>query len=181
VRESSTATMTGRLPRLDSVYETLGPALHAALRIGAALLFMQHGAQKLFGWLGGTDGAGATVPLVSQLGLAGVLELFGGLLLLMGLLTRPMALILFLEMLAAYAIAHLPQGGAPVQNGGELALMYALVFAFMVGNGAGPLSVDNWLAERRTKGARTNTPAPREVRQEAPSREASPRRRDTAA
>ena len=119
-----------------------GPVTQAVLRIGAGLLFMQHGAQKLFGLLGGVDGAGATVPLVSQLGLAGVLELGGGLLLVLGLFTRPVAALLALEMLAAYAIAHLPQGGFPVQNGGELALLYALVFVFFAGAGAGPASLD---------------------------------------
>ena len=127
----------------------LGPATHAALRIGAGLLFMQHGAQKLFGWLGGVDGQGGTVPLVSQFGLAGALEFFGGLLIVLGLLTRPVALVLALEMLAAVFIAHVPQGGFPVQNGGELPLLFALVFAFLAGNGPGPLALDHRLARRR--------------------------------
>lgn len=127
---------------------TFGPAAHAILRIGAGLLFMQHGAQKLFGFLGGVDGAGATVPLVSQMGLAGVLEFFGGLLLVIGLFTRPVAIVLVLEMIAAYFIAHMPQGGFPVQNGGELALLYALVFLFLAATGAGPWSVDDQLARR---------------------------------
>ena len=125
-----------------------GPT-HALLRIGAGLLFMQHGAQKLFGMFGGADGQGGTAPLVSQFGLAGVLELFGGLLIVLGLFTRPVAAILALEMVAAYFIAHLPQGGVPVQNGGELALLYALVFAFLAGNGAGPASVDAGRARSR--------------------------------
>jgi putative oxidoreductase len=125
----------------------LASATHGVLRIGAGLLFMEHGLQKLFGLLGGMDGKGATAPLMSQFGLAGVLELFGGLLIVLGLFTRPVALVLGLEMLAAFFIAHLPRGGFPIQNGGELALLYVLVFAFLAGNGAGPYSLD----ERRTR------------------------------
>ena len=135
-------------PARSSSLASFGPAAHAILRIGAGLLFMQHGAQKLFGLLGGVDGAGATVPLVSQMGLAGVLELVGGLLIVIGLFTRPIAVVLVLEMIAAYFIAHMPQGGFPVQNGGELALLYALVFLFLAATGAGPWSVDDSLARR---------------------------------
>lgn len=120
----------------------LGPTFHAVLRIGTALLFMQHGLQKLFGFFGGVGPEGATVPLMSLPGVAGVFETFGGLILLIGLATRPVALILALEMVAAYIIAHMPQGGAPIENGGELALLYGLVFLFFMANGAGPLSMD---------------------------------------
>ncbi|MFB3819339.1 MAG: DoxX family protein [Candidatus Methylomirabilales bacterium] len=122
---------------------TLAPATHAVLRIGAAALFTQHGAQKLFGWLGGLGGTpGETAPLVSLMGLAGTLEFFGGLLVLLGLLTRAVALILAAEMGVAYAIAHLPRGGWPIENQGELALLYAAVFLFLAGNGSGPASLD---------------------------------------
>ena len=153
----------------DSTYDgPTGPAaahrmagvLHAVLRIGAGLLFMQHGAQKLFGWFGGFGGeAGATAQLVSQMGLAGVLEFFGGLLIVIGLATRPVAVILVLEMLVAYFMAHMPQGGFPIQNGGELALLYALIFAYFAGAGGGPMSVDAAMRSRRREPART-TPAP---------------------
>jgi putative oxidoreductase len=111
--------------------------VHTILRIGAGLLFLQHGLQKLFGLLGGNQAA-----LASRLGVAGILEFFGGILLVIGLATRPVAGVLLLEMLAAYAIAHLPRGAVPVQNGGELALLYALIFAFLAVAGAGPFSVD---------------------------------------
>ena len=124
-------------------------ATHALLRIGAGLLFMQHGLQKLFGMFGGMDGKGATAALVSQMGLAGVLECFGGLLIVLGLFTRPVALVLVLEMLAAYFTAHLPQGGFPIENGGELALLYALVFAFFAANGPGPYSLDERRLSKR--------------------------------
>lgn len=142
VREASGAS--------QGVQRVLGPVTHAALRIGAGLLFMQHGAQKLFGWLGGFGGQpGATADLFSLMGLAGVLEFFGGVLIAVGLLTRPVGLILALQMLAAHFMAHQPQGGFPIQNNGELALFYALVFAFLLGNGSGPASLDRVLAGRR--------------------------------
>jgi putative oxidoreductase len=119
------------------------PWPHALLRIGAGLLFMQHGLQKLFGLFGGMGPSGGSAPLLSQMGLAGVLECGGGILLVLGLFTRPVALVLLLEMLYAVATVHLPRGGAPIQNGGELALLYALIFAFLIGNGAGPASLDS--------------------------------------
>jgi putative oxidoreductase len=119
------------------------PTAVAILRIGAGLLFMQHGLQKLFGVLGGFGGTpGATAPLMSLMGLAGVLEFVGGLLLVVGLFVRPVAVVLAMEMIVAYVQAHLPNGGFPVQNGGELALLYALVFVFLAARGAGPLSID---------------------------------------
>jgi putative oxidoreductase len=125
-----------------------GPT-HALLRIGAGLLFMQHGAQKLFGALGGVNGQGMKVELMSQFGLAGVLELVGGFLIVIGLATRPVAFLLCGEMVVAYFQAHMPQGMWPIVNKGELALLYALVWAFFVGNGAGPASVDANLGRNR--------------------------------
>ena len=119
-----------------------GPVTHALLRIGSGLLFMQHGAQKLLGWFGGVGPGGGTVELMSRYGLAGVLELFGGALIVAGLFTRPVAFLLVGEMFVAYLIAHAPQGPVPVQNGGETPLLFALIFAFLAGNGAGPASVD---------------------------------------
>jgi putative oxidoreductase len=119
------------------------PAALAILRVGAGLLFMQHGLQKLFGLLGGFGGTpGGTAPLASLMGLAGVLELVGGVMLVAGLFVRPVALILAAEMVVAYFYSHMPQGGFPIQNGGELALLYALVFGFLAARGAGPVSVD---------------------------------------
>src|SRR6476646_10157430 len=116
----------------------LGPYTHAALRIGAGLLFMQHGLQKLFGMFGGVGLNGASVPLVSQFGLAGILETFGGLLIVLGLLTPPVAL----AMLVAYFQFHCPQGGMPIENRGELPRLFMLVWLFFAGNGAGPFSLD---------------------------------------
>ncbi|HEX6939028.1 MAG TPA: DoxX family protein [Longimicrobiales bacterium] len=127
------------------------PAAHAILRIAAGLLFMQHGVQKLFGWLGGFGQPGATAELFSLMGLAGVIEFFGGILIVLGLLTRPVAVVLVLQMLVAYAMAHMSQALFPIQNGGEPALLYAIVFALFAAFGAGPASVDGVLARRRSR------------------------------
>ena len=121
---------------------SLGPIAHAALRIGGGLLFMEHGLQKLFGLFGGVGPGGGPVPLISQFGLAGVMETFGGLLIVLGLLTRPVALLLALEMLVAFFQFHFPQGGMPIQNRGEVPLLYMLIWLFFAGNGAGPASLD---------------------------------------
>lgn len=118
------------------------PAALAVLRIGAGLLFMQHGAQKLFGLLGGMGAPGATAPLVSLMGLAGVLEFFGGFLIVLGLFTRPVAILLAVEMLVAFFKAHAPKGGFPLENGGELALLYFVVYLALFVLGAGPFSID---------------------------------------
>jgi len=131
------------------VRAALGGPTQAILRIGAGLLFMQHGMQKILGWLGGFGGPGQTAELFSQFGLAGVLELFGGLLIVLGLFTQPVALILAVEMVAAHFIAHQPQGGFPVQNAGELPLLYALVFLFFMAHGSGPWSLDRVLGRRK--------------------------------
>ena len=122
---------------------------HAIFRIGAGLLFLQHGLQK-FGMLGGR-----AVALDSLMGVAAVLELVGGALLALGLFTRPVGLVLALQMLAAYFMAHHPRGGFPVQNGGELPLLYALAFTYFAANGAGPFSVDAaWVRGRYHRDAR---------------------------
>lgn len=118
--------------------------------MGAGLLFMQHGVQKLFGWLGGFGGEpGATAELFSLMGLAGVLEVFGGLLIVIGLLSRPVAAILVVEMIVAYFMAHAPQGGFPIQNGGEVPLLFALVFLFIAASGPGPASLDRMIRRNR--------------------------------
>ncbi len=119
------------------------------LRIGAALLFMEHGAQKLFGALGGINGAGATAHFPSLFGFAGPIEFFGGLLVLLGLFTRPVAAIMAVEMLVAFVTQHLPHGPWPILDKGELALLYLVTWFFFATRGAGPLSLDAWIARRR--------------------------------
>jgi putative oxidoreductase len=123
---------------------TFVDGVHAVVRIGVGALFLQHGLQKVFGLLGGK-----AVPLASLMGVAGILEFGGGLLLIAGLFVRPVAAILTVEMLVAYVKAHVPRGTWPVQNGGEPALLFALAFLFLVAHGAGAFSLDAWLARRR--------------------------------
>lgn len=126
----------------------------ALLRVMAGLMFMQHGAQKLFGLLGGWRGEpGATAPLLSQSGLGGVLEVFGGLMIVLGLFTRPVAFVLSGMMAVAYFQMHAPDGFWPIQNRGELAALYCFVFFFLSARGAGPYSVDG-MRERRRRSAR---------------------------
>lgn len=113
--------------------------------MAAGLLFMQHGFQKLFGFFGGVPPSGEAVPLISLMGAAGVIETIGGALIVVGFMTRPLAALLVVEMIVAYFMAHFPQGGWPIQNQGELALLYASIFVFLAGNGAGALSLDAWM------------------------------------
>jgi putative oxidoreductase len=135
------------MANLSSFYAAWTPRLLSVLRIVAALLFMQHGAQKLFGFPAAQPG-GATPPLLSLMGLAGVLEFFGGLLLLVGLFTRPVAFILAGQMAVAYFMAHAPQGFWPVLNRGELAALYCFVFLYFSAAGGGAWSLDH-LRRRR--------------------------------
>jgi putative oxidoreductase len=121
----------------------------AVLRIGAGLLFIEHGLQKLFGVMGGFGGAGQTAPMGTRFGVAGILEFFGGLLIIVGLFTRPVAALLVAEMIVAFVLGHLPRGGWPVENQGELALLYALIFMLLAVGGGGAFSVDERLPWRR--------------------------------
>ncbi len=135
------------IPRTLSKFQT--PALNL-LRIMTGFLFFPHGAQKLFGLFGGFGGQpGATAPLLSLIGVAGVLEFFGGLLVMCGLLTRPVAFILSGQMAAAYFMAHSPQGVWPLLNRGELAALYSFVFLFLAAGGGGDFSIDGVLVKRR--------------------------------
>jgi putative oxidoreductase len=118
------------------------------LRIMTGLLFIPHGGQKLLGWFGGMDGAGATASFPSLMWFAGILELVGGLLIMLGLFTRPVAFLLSGEMAVAYFKAHAPSGFWPLQNHGELAALYAFVFLFFAAAGGGRYALDT-LRKRR--------------------------------
>jgi putative oxidoreductase len=121
---------------MERVLGRLSPYFYGLLRIVAGLLFAFHGAQKLFGMFGGRQ-----VPLVSQFGLAGGIELVCGLLIAIGLFASLAAFLASGEMAAAYLIAHHPQGPIPIQNGGELALLYCFLFLYIASRGTVALGV----------------------------------------
>ena len=113
------------------------------LRIVAALILMQHGSQKLFQFPpSGAPGPVAPLVLMSQTGLAGVLEFFGGMMLLLGLFTRPVAFILSGEMAVAYFQVHAPRAFLPIVNRGELAAILCVGFLYLAFAGGGAWSVD---------------------------------------
>jgi putative oxidoreductase len=116
--------------------------IYAVMRIVVGLLYACHGAQKLFGVLGGVDRRGASAPLFSLFGLAGIIELVGGLLIVVGLMTGYAAFVASGELATAYFIAHVPRGFWPIQNTGELAVLYCFVFLYIASRGAGAWSID---------------------------------------
>jgi putative oxidoreductase len=118
------------------------PYLYAVMRIVVGFLFACHGAQKLFGALGGVGPDGGAAPLFSLVGLAGIIEFFGGLCIMLGLLTGSVAFIASGQMAVAYFMAHVPSGFWPIQNKGELAALYCFVFLYMASIGSGVWSID---------------------------------------
>lgn len=134
------------MPNLNSFFNDWTPRALSILRIITAFLFMPHGAQKLFGFL--APPGMPSFPAFSQFWVGGVLELFGGGLLLLGLFTRPVAFILSGMMAVAYFQSHAPGGFWPLQNKGELAVLYCFVFLFLSVAGGGEWSVDRLLRRR---------------------------------
>lgn len=128
------------------------------LRIAAGFLFWQHGIQKLFGILGRE----APVEFFTQMGLAGMLETVGGVLLMVGLFTRPTAFILSGEMAWAYFAVHAPNGLWPIMNRGELAALYSFIFLYLAFRGGGVFSVDGIIAARKGKTSRAAGGPPEE-------------------
>jgi putative oxidoreductase len=123
------------------------------LRLVAGLLFMQAGGMKLFGWFGGLPREmfpSGTAPLMTQTGIAGVLEFFGGIAMMLGLLIRPLAFILSGEMAVAYFQFHQPKGAWPIQNHGEPAVLLCFIFLFFAAHGAGLWSLDALWLRRHT-------------------------------
>ena len=114
------------------------------LRIIAGFLLLQHGLQKLFGLLG---------RAAAELASIGALEFFGGIAVIVGLGTKPVAFILSGELAVAYFMVHAPQGFWPILNRGELAALYSFVFLFLSASGGGNFSVDGWLRERKARNA----------------------------
>ncbi len=118
------------------------------LRVVAGLMFYQAGGMKLFGWFGGMPGGG-TASLMSQIGIGGVLEFLGGILIMLGLFTRPVAFILSGEMAVAYFQFHQPGGFWPIQNHGEPAVLFCFIFLYMAARGGGDWSLDALLRRKR--------------------------------
>jgi putative oxidoreductase len=131
-----------------------------SLRVVSGLLFLQAGGMKLFDWFGGIPAQyGGHPHLLSQSWIGGVLEFFGGVAILVGLLTRPIAFILAGEMAVAYFQFHQPKGAWPIQNHGDEAVLLCFVFFFFAAHGAGNWSVDSLIgrrsrAQRRSEGSR---------------------------
>ena len=122
------------------------PQIYALLRIVAGFLFLCHGLQKVFGVLGGQK-----PPMWSQFWVGGVIELVGGLLIVIGLQAGWAAFICSGQMAVAYFQVHQPQGALPVQNKGELAALYCWLFLYIAAQGPGAWSLDG--LRRRTRAA----------------------------
>jgi putative oxidoreductase len=127
------------------------PYALAALRSVAALIFMEHGTQKLFGFPAPPQSG--QPPLLSLHGVGGVMEFVGGLFILAGLFTRPVALLLSGEMAVAYWMFHAPRSLYPVLNGGDAAILYCLVFLLLVFTGPGAWSIDGLRSKPRRRHA----------------------------
>ena len=125
----------------QSVLSSWSPQALAALRVMAALLLIGHGTMKLFNF----PASEMSIELFSLMGLAGILEVFGGALLLVGLFTRPVAFVLSGFMAVAYFMAHAPQGFYPALNGGDAAILFCFVFLYLVFAGPGAWSLDEAL------------------------------------
>jgi putative oxidoreductase len=127
----------------------------SVLRIITALLFLQHGLAKHFGFphVASFD----KLQVFSLVGLAGAIEIVGSVLLLVGLFTRPAAFIMSGEMAVAYFISHAPRGFFPILNGGELAVLFCFVFLFFAIAGGGAWSLDRYI--RQTPDTLSRRPA----------------------
>lgn len=128
---------------LSAPLARLSEPVYAVFRVVFGVLFAFHGAQKVLGMFGGH-----TMPVGSQLWIAGVIELSCGLLIAIGLLTGIAALLASGEMAAAYFIAHAPKATWPIQNQGELAVLYCFAFLYISARGAGMLSIDGGSRKR---------------------------------
>lgn len=113
------------------------PAALAVLRIITALLFIEHATQKLFGF------PPAPYAITTLFFVAGVIELVGGILILLGLFTRPVAFVLSGEMAIAYFMVHMPINFFPANNQGDGAVLFCFIFLFMVFAGSGSWALDN--------------------------------------
>lgn len=123
---------------MEKVLALYRPHIYALLRVAAGLLFFLHGLPKLFGGFGRS----APVELLSQMGLAGIIEVIGGALIGLGLFTSPIAFLASGEMAVAYFQVHAPGSFWPIVNGGELAALYSFLFLYLAATGSGKFSID---------------------------------------
>jgi putative oxidoreductase len=131
--------------KLCSYCEKWSPYFLSLLRVVVAALILCHGTQKIFGY----PPTRAELPEITSLpGIAGILELAGGVLLLLGLFTRATAFVLSGEMAVAYFMVHARMAWWPIHNHGELAIIFCFVFLYLFAAGAGPVSVDHWWKSR---------------------------------
>lgn len=128
------------------------PYALALLRIVSGLVFLEHGTQKFLGFPAG-ESAGSGWALNNPGAFAGIVELSTGLLIAIGLFTRPAAFLASGTMAVAYWLAHAPQNFFPVNNGGDAAILYCFVFLYLVFAGPGVWSVDEVRARRRRQSA----------------------------
>lgn len=117
---------------------------YSFFRFSIGILILQHGAQLLFGAFGGIDGNGGTVGLASLIGVVAVVEFVGGIAIASGFLTRTAAIILAVVMIVKYATIYLPMGLLPIQNNGELALLFLLGSLMILNCGSGKFSLEEW-------------------------------------
>lgn len=130
--------------RLETLW---APRVLSIVRVVSALIFMAHGTQKLLNFPPNPPGRPA-VELFSLYGLAGALEIVGGILLVFGLFTRPVAFILSGEMAFAYWMAHAPRNVFPILNGGDASILYCFLFLYLAFAGGGAWSLDRMLWKR---------------------------------
>ena len=131
---------------MQRILGNYAPHLFALLRIVAGLLFAMHGSQKLFGF----PGDGNPMPLASMMGVAGIIELVGGILIAIGLFTGIAAFLASGQMAVAYFMAHAPKGSLPILNQGELAMLYCFLFLYIAAHGAGIWSIDAMTRKKST-------------------------------
>jgi putative oxidoreductase len=120
---------------MEAVLGRYAKQIYALLRIIAGLLFACHGAQKIFGLFGGAQGSGSGVELLSLFGVAGIIELIGGLMIAFGIYTSYAAFVASGQMAVAFFMVHFPRGFLPIQNGGELAAVYSWLFLYIACRG----------------------------------------------
>jgi putative oxidoreductase len=139
-----------------SKWQNWAPYLRSILRIVAAFMFMQAGTMKLFSFPIGMPPSVGPLNLWSEVGLAGILETFGGVLLLLGLFTRPVAFILAGEMAVAYFQVHFPQSFWTIVNGGQAAVFYCFAWLYFSAAGGGPWSLDAALKKESLRPAKNS-------------------------